>query len=124
MIVARSLEDAGAPIKVSLIEARTTLKTPVLAAKAEHRERRLIYLAIDTQHGRGMGELATVEQPSWGDPTTEAVLAHLVELAIPRLFEAAAARENQARRGLVRFAELHGPPQLLRPQAKPVDRSK
>jgi O-succinylbenzoate synthase len=96
VIVARSLEDAGAPIKVRLIEARTTLKTPVLAAKAEHRERRLIYLAIDTQHGRGMGELATVEQPSWGDPTTEAVLAHLVELAIPRLFEAAAARENQA----------------------------
>jgi len=96
VIVASSLGTAGALLKISVAEAHFSLARPVVGAQATHRARRIIYVIVDTQHGRGIGELACVDAPTWGDPSTDEGLAHLVNHAIPRVLVAAKSRHDGA----------------------------
>lgn len=68
----------------------------MVSAQGTHAQRRIVYCSVETQHGRGFGELATVEQPSWGDPSTNETVSYLIATAIPRLLEASKARDGGA----------------------------
>ena len=94
MIVASSLGAAGALEKITVAEGHFSLLRPVVGAHGTHQSRRVIYVIVDTHNGRGIGELACVEVPAWGDPSTAQSLAHLVNHAIPRVMAAARARPD------------------------------
>jgi o-succinylbenzoate synthase len=96
VIVASSLGAAGALLRITVADVHYSLASPVVGAHGTHQARRIVYVMVDTEQGRGIGELACVDLPAWGDPSTEQCLAHLVNHAIPRVMAAAASRLDGA----------------------------
>ena len=80
---------------VELVRVDLPFRQAIGTAAGVHRLRPLLFVRIVTEEGEGWGECAALEDGTAVDPTLPAVERAAVDLGVPRLYEAAAARGGE-----------------------------
>ena len=80
---------------VELVQVDLPFRQAIGTAAGVHRLRPLLFVRVVTEEGEGWGECAALEDGTAVDPTLRAVEQAAVELGVPRLYEAAAARGGE-----------------------------
>jgi O-succinylbenzoate synthase len=80
---------------VELVQVDLPFRQAISTAAGVHRLRPLLFVRVVTEDGEGWGECAALEDGTAVDPNLPAVERAAVELGVPRLYEAAAARGGE-----------------------------
>ena len=80
---------------VELVQVDLPFRQAIGTAAGVHRLRPLLFVRVVTEEGEGWGECAALVDGTAVDPTLWAVEQAAVELGVPRLYEAAAARGGE-----------------------------
>jgi O-succinylbenzoate synthase len=80
---------------VELVQVDLPFRQAIGTAAGVHRLRPLLFVRVVTEDGEGWGECAALEGGTAVDPTLAVVERAAVELGVPRLYEAAAARGGE-----------------------------
>ena len=80
---------------VELVQVDLPFRQAIGTAAGVHRLRPLLFVRVVTEEGEGWGECAALQDGTAVDPTLRAVEQAAVELGVPRLYEAAAARGGE-----------------------------
>jgi len=80
---------------VELVQVDLPFRQAIGTAAGVHRLRPLLFVRVVTEEGEGWGECAALEDGTAVDPTLAAVERAAVELGVPRLYEATAARGGE-----------------------------
>jgi o-succinylbenzoate synthase len=80
---------------VELVQVDLPFRQAIGTAAGVHRLRPLLFVRVVTEEGEGWGECAALVDGTAVDPTLRAVEQAAVELGVPRLYEAAAARGGE-----------------------------
>ena len=80
---------------VELVQVDLPFRQAIGTAAGVHRVRPLLFVRVVTEEAEGWGECAALEDGTAVDPTLDAVEKAAVDLGVPRLYQASAARGGE-----------------------------